>query len=152
MDKRITHAMKKSEPESIITSIKMKLLFAFAFLFLTAACGGPKEDPMMKEAATIHNSAVALAESLEEKIKELQADTSLHISPDSVAAWNAAIRLWESDLVEVPGNEEHHHHGDEHDHHDHEAPANVTAEEMLTIQKELKARLENISKRIQPNE
>lgn len=107
---------------------------------------------MLKEAASVHNEAVALAGTLEERINALQADTTAGISPDSIAAWNAAIKIWESDLVEVPGNEEHHHHdhgeGEDHDHHHHEAPPNVTPAEMLTIQKELKARIEAIANRI----
>lgn len=123
-----------------------------ATVLVTVACGGSKEDPMLKEAASVHNEAVALAGTLEERINALQADTTAGISPDSIAAWNAAIKLWESDLVEVPGNEEHHHHdhgeGEEHDHHHHEAAPNVTSDEMLIIQKELKARIEAIAKRI----
>ncbi|MCU0420238.1 MAG: hypothetical protein MUC38_11355 [Cyclobacteriaceae bacterium] len=131
--------------------MNIRHLFLLPLLWL-AACGGSKENPMMKEAAAIHNEAVALAATLEERIHALQADTTAGVSPDSIAAWNAAIKLWESDLVEVPGNEDHHHHdhgeGEHHDHHHHEAPPNVTPEEMLTIQKELKARLEAIAQRI----
>ncbi len=115
-------------------------------LFLFIQCSsGHKEEQLMKEAAIIHNEMVAQAEALEERLNGLSTDNSFPFS-DSIHVWKSDLALWESELVEVPGNEEHHHKEGEH-HHDHQQ-LNVTAAQMMVIQLELQRCLYVIVKRI----
>ena len=64
---------------------------------------------------------------------------------DSVVILLGALEEWEKDLVEIPGNESHEH--SDHHHHDHKV-LEVTAEQMLLIQKEMDRRLAIIGRRI----
>ena len=108
-------------------------------LWLTACSASSKEDKVLQEAADVHNMALLMAEELETTLKQNT------FPADSTSAILAAIEAWENDLVEVPGNEHHHEH--EGHNHSHE-PVNVTAEEMLKLQLELKQRIEQIKKRV----
>lgn len=131
--------------------IKIKSYKFLILLLVLCACGGRnrQDEALLKEAAAIHNQMVILAETLEKKLETLQNDTTHTIPADSITAWMQAIKAWESDLVEVPGNEEHHHH-EEGEHH-HQNTPDVTAEQMLVIQKELNIRLEALRQRIEKN-
>jgi hypothetical protein len=113
-------------------------------------CTAPKkEDPLLVEAARIHNEAVALAERLETHLNQLAKETTY--KTDSLVTWRIAIEKWKSQLVEVPGNESHHLH--QHSHHDHGAQLTiVTSEQMLLFQQEMKAQLDSIKARINENE
>jgi uncharacterized protein YcfL len=117
----------------------MRSYFNFLVLLLLSACSLSHEQKLLQEAADIHNTAVLIAEELEAILKQNT------IPVDSVSAILAAIEAWENDLVEVPGNE--HHHDHEGHNHSHE-PLNVTADEMLQLQLELKYRIERIKKRV----
>ncbi len=118
------------------------LLFLIVPLFMLCCSAPKKEDTLLIEAAQIHQEAVTLAIQLEEQLANDA--TSLK---DSVIIWQEAIEKWESNLVEVPGNENGEHHA--HVHHDHgKQLPELTSEQMLAIQKELKAQLDNIKSRI----
>lgn len=118
----------------------LRFLIVHLFLFY---CSVPnKEDTVLTEAAQIHNEAVALAIQLEEQLAN---DTTSQ--EDSVMLWREAIAEWEFNLVEVPGNENGKHH--EHDHHNHgKQLTELTSDQILAIQKELKAQLDSIKLRI----
>ncbi len=141
------------------------LIALFAFIL---ACGGKDEkaEATLKEAAKLHNEAVAIHDSLMPKMKEInelkaklaaQKDTlagkndslatSLQTQISAMETVSQEMRTWMENIVEVPGNEHHHHHeGEEHkgehehDHaHEHGKKVDVTPEQMLEIQKEIKA-------------
>lgn len=107
-------------------------------MVLSACSPSSQEQKSLQEAANVHNAALLIAEELEATLKLST------IPADSAFVITAAIEAWVNDLVEVPGNEHHHHEGH---HHSHE-PVNVTAEEMLQLQLELKHRIEQIKKRV----
>ena len=117
-------------------------------LFLCFACKTKTNDQLLIEAARIHNEVMVSVEELEVEISRVAQDSTGLVPPDSITAWNEAIEKWEAEMVEVPGNESYsdHAHG-EHHHHDHK-PLEVTSEQMLSIQKDLKVRLAGIIDRV----
>jgi hypothetical protein len=125
-----------------------KLLMLATCLLVFGCFTAKKEEAAMKEAARIHNEAVALAAQLEKQLDTLATDTTL--VKDSVLAWRAAIENWEKELIEVPGNENH---DNNHAHHDHgkEKTIDLTAGQMLSVQQEMKKQLEIIEARINNN-
>jgi hypothetical protein len=133
--------------------MKHTLYLLYAAVTLAVACSGiPKEEErLLKEAATIHNSAFDKAGELEEMLENLKSDTT--VIADSVEILLKAIEAWESQMVEVPGNEHHHDHAEEgeehHHHHEHGKTLDVTAQEMLTVQQEMKRQIEAIQVRIE---
>jgi hypothetical protein len=81
--------------------------------------------------------------------KKTVTDAAAVASIDStVAALDAVAKSfeeWEENLVEVPGlaHEHHHHEGEEH-HHDHKPAPDVSGDQMIEIQKEIKANIQKI--------
>lgn len=117
----------------------MRNYFKFFILLGLVACSAPSnENKLLQEAADVHNTALLIAEELETTLKQYT------FPADSASAIMAAIKAWENELVEVPGNEHHDHEGHNHSH----EAVNITAEEMLHLQLELKARMEQIKKRV----
>lgn len=130
-------------------NMNRSLQFLLTSLTLTMSCTSTtKDEALLKEAANIHNEAAGLAVQLEKQMDLLLADTTL--VKDSVLAWRAALAIWKSEVVEVPGND--HEEGDHSGHgHSHTKAPDVTPEQMLTIQKELKEQIQKIQLRINPN-
>lgn len=125
--------------------MKNQRILSIVLILLMTHCSVKKEDSLLTDAALLHNEAVALASQLEEQLATLASDTT-HLR-DSVTAWRIALKNWQSNLVEVPGNEfpqhDHAHHA-----HKHEAAVDLTSEQMLTLQQEMKAQIEELKKRI----
>jgi ABC-type nickel/cobalt efflux system permease component RcnA len=136
------------------------VLLTVCTLFLTAC--GDKKDPKMEEAGKIHLEAMEIEESLHEQVegidslkivltdkKKTLTDAAAVASIDStISALDLVAKSfeeWEESLVEVPGlaHEHHHHEGEEH-HHDHKPAPNVSSDQMIEIQKEIKANIEKI--------
>ena len=146
-----------------------KLTYSTTFycLLFTACCSlftacGDKKDPKMEEAGKIHLEAMEIEETLHEQVegidslkivlndkKKTVTDAAAIASIDStVAALDAVAKSfeeWEENLVEVPGlaHEHHHHEGEEH-HHDHKPAPDVSGDQMIEIQKEIKANIQKI--------
>jgi len=124
----------------------MKFIFFMVLCMVLSQCTtSKKQDSLLVEAARIHNEAVALAERLETHLNQLAKDTTY--KTDSLVTWRIAIENWKRNLVEVPGNESHdlHQHAD----HDHgKQSPDLTSEQMLSIQQEMKVQLDSIRKRI----
>jgi hypothetical protein len=118
-------------------------------LLITACSGGRGNEVIMEEAARIHNETMALAVLVEKAINNGEADSMNTISNDSIVHWRQLFEAWKEDIVEVPGNEAHHTHAGGSHHHDH-APPDITAEQMLEIQKTLARRMSDLSRRIHP--
>jgi ABC-type Zn2+ transport system substrate-binding protein/surface adhesin len=119
-------------------------------ILCSTACGGAaeKEKQLLNEASTVHNQAVALARDLKVHLDQLETDST--VSVDSVRLWRQLLAQWNEELVEVPGNEHEHDHDHDHDHshHHHASPDQVTASEMLEIQRDMKRRMEQLNNRI----
>ncbi len=115
-------------------------------VFVGCSVQSTHDKKLLTEAAKLHNEAIALAEQLEKELKLLASDTT--IAQDSVVLLHSAIKAWEDDLVEVPGNEAHHHPEGAH-HHRHAEQPDLTPEQMLTVQQELFARIQNLQQRLE---
>ena len=130
--------------------------------FVFVACG-PDKDPKMEEAGKIHLASMEIEEALHEQIEGIDSlkvvlndkkksltDAAAIASIDSTVAQLDAVAKsfeeWEESLVEVPGlpHEHHHHEGEEHHHHDHKPAPEVSGEQMIEIQKEIKTNIEKI--------
>jgi hypothetical protein len=91
-----------------------------------------------EESQKIHEEALSIAKSVKNKLSR-----QIFAEQDSVAALFRELEVWELELVEIPGHEHSHSHAHHHDH----TSLNITPEEMLKIQNELKSRVEAIQKR-----
>jgi hypothetical protein len=123
------------------------------FLTFVAAClqcckTSSADEALLKEAASVHNELISLSRSLKHTLDSLS--NAGAVPADSIQAWKNMLLEWEQDVVEVPGND-HEEHDDHHNHHHHGATPEITAAEMLTVQKELKQRLEHLQRRIPVN-
>jgi hypothetical protein len=127
-------------------------IFWFVLSIAVVACspGSANEKSVLQEAYQIHNEAVEKATILEEKIRahSLQSDHA-HDTLDALAA---ALEHWKSDLVEVPGFDDHDHqhdhatHDHNHDHPAHHAPAkDLTPNQILAIQREFKDQIDSLT-------
>ncbi|WP_420155401.1 hypothetical protein [Siphonobacter sp.] len=124
-----------------------------------------KENPQLKEAAAIHNEAHEIMESIEPEVKSLDSLQSAlankQIAAKDTAAFASAVaaldkvqtdfKAWEENLVTVPGMEHEHEHeheghgeGEHHHHHEHKKAPDVTPEQHVEIQKEIKKSIEQI--------
>lgn len=126
-------------------SLRIELFFLIPLLFAIQCTESKQEDLVLREAARIHNESVDLAEQVEVQLNHLVKDTTYQ--QDSVTSWRVALEQWENNLVEVPGNESHDTH--RHEHHDHgKQLPELTSDQLLMIQQEVKAQLEAIRSRI----
>jgi ABC-type nickel/cobalt efflux system permease component RcnA len=149
-------------------------LFILLALFILFSCGGKDEktEALLKEAAQWHNEAVAIHKELMPKMKEIEAlkakltaqkDSLIGKEDNTVSQLEVQImdleniskemKEWMENIVEVPNNEEHHHHheGEEHEHdhkHEHGAKIDLTPEQMLEVQKEMKANILKIQGKV----
>src|SRR5688572_20032063 len=114
-------------------------------LLIAAGCNSSsREKELLHKAAKVHNEMVRETNTLKDQLRGLQTD-SPSVTKDSIAVILKLIEEWENDLVEVPGND--HHDPAEHVHnHDHRT-LEITAEEMLKIQQEMKLRSDAIRMR-----
>jgi hypothetical protein len=118
--------------------------------FLALACTSSQEkSEELLQAADIHNEMIKSAGELEDWLDQLESNPSASVSIDSIQAWKAELEAWETEIVEVPGNEAHHLHeeGEAHDHSHHEE-VQVTDQQMLTIQQDLRQRLSSLENRV----
>lgn len=115
---------------------------------LAGACHSQraKDDVTLHKAADVHNEMMKSAHDLEDRLNVMGRDSLSAALIDSVNVWKSLFEAWEEDVVEVPGNEAHAHHEGAH-HHDHKIPE-VTPDQMLVIQQELKSRLDQIRGRV----
>lgn len=149
-------------------NLNLKLIFV-GLLFLSANCGSTSEEDqkLLKEAAAIHLEAVELEQQVKPKLDELiQQKNSINIQGRSLTAQELAFAqkvesiensyaYWEENHVEVPGHGHDGHEGHDHGHeghnhdHGHDAKLEVSAADMLLIQKEFKDSILSIQQRIE---
>ena len=138
----------------------MKTLSLTLFLsFMLFSCSEQK-DPKLIEAAKLHNEATAIQATLEVQVEGIDSLISIlndkkktiknagviaHI--DSVAAALGTVSKnmedWEANLIEVPGMP-HAENAGEHHHHEHKKAPDMSAEQMLQVQQEIKKGIEKI--------
>jgi len=143
------------------------LLLSIALVASTLACG-EKKNTFLEEAGKIHNEAHEIGEGIEPQIESIDSLTALLntqkvTSKDAaqlarvdstVAALGsvkAAFEEWEDNIVGVPGMEHTHAEGEAHAHNHKPAP-DVTSEQMLEIQREMKTNIEKIKADLQKAE
>lgn len=93
------------------------------------------------EAIIIHNSMMKKANQIERHLNELKNDAT--VNRDSMKLFSTLFQQWSTDIVEIPGNENHDHSGHVHSH---STIPDITEEQMLEIQRELDERLSKIGK------
>lgn len=125
---------------------------------LSYACS-EKKDEHLEKAAKIHNEATQMAEEIEVQIESIDSlqtlltekkktltDASAIAAIDSASAALTTVAKafedWESNIIEVPGMVHEHHEGEHH--HEHKAAPNVTSEQMVELQAEMKTNIEKI--------
>lgn len=146
--------------------MKLNLFLAAALVALLAACGGSdnKDKALYEEASKYHNEAMAahdeimplmnqvdsLAKLVAAKTLTLKAeaekakgkaDTTQLVAAkktlELISGINPRMEEWMMAIVEVPGeSHEHHNHGEGHDHHEHGEKPQMTAQQMVEVQKE----------------
>jgi hypothetical protein len=131
--------------------------------FVLVACGdsaSEKDQALLDEAGKIHLEASEIQEAVEPELTVLDSLktqlTSRRATLKDTAAVSAALaqisgvmaamEAWEENAVEVPGVEHNHEHaeGEGHHHHEHKKAPDVTAAQMLDIQKEIKKNIDQI--------
>ncbi len=137
------------------------------FSLLLFACGGgtsnnqsDEEQKLLSEAAQIHEEAIKVEKNLLPRLQELRQRANQiqvvgrELTPEEMNFVNAVSALelrhqqWSENHVEVPGHEHHDHdhhghdhHGHDHNHdhdHDHGPALELTAADMLLVQKEFR--------------
>jgi hypothetical protein len=142
--------MQKLLTDNQLNLTQIDLIKGIAILILCIACSGSRnsDETYLKEAIIIHNRMIEKAEQLSRELDAIEMQPIMTISVDSIKAIKVALMEWENDLVEVPGNEseQHNHKQGSHSHHD--VQPEVTAEQLLIIQQELKQQLDKIEARV----
>lgn len=128
----------------------MKTTFATVMLAMTlSACSrsAEQQSDLNSQAMVIHNTMIGKSNEIGHRLLELLRDPAFVQQRDSIRAAMELLETWKGELVEVPGNEAHEH---EHQHHDHaHRSPDLTAEQMLAIQEELRFKLNLIEERVQ---
>ena len=143
--------------------MKLAAFFLTIVLVSTLACTD-KKDPKLEEAGKIHNEAHEIGEAIEGQIeaidslktllaekKKTMTDAAAMARLDSTSAAlegvQKAFTAWEDNIVGVPGMAHKHEHaeGEAHKHdHNHKPAPDVTPDQMLEIQQEMKTNIEKI--------
>lgn len=141
------------------------LLLLSIFTWSCQSSSSENDNALLEEAGKIHLEAIQIEKTIKPKLDELvQAKNRLSIqgralNADEQAFINKVEQLqssynyWEENHVEVPGTE--HDHGHDHSHeghdhsHDHGPKLEVSAADMLLIQKEFRDSILSIKQRIE---
>ncbi|MEO6282398.1 MAG: hypothetical protein ABIO93_03355 [Dyadobacter sp.] len=120
----------------------MKTIIFLIPLALMFGCGGPnRKSEALIQANQVHMESVTVASKLEKLLDSLRkenTETAQIARLDSIAR---QIELWEESVIEVPGFEHAHQHGEGH----HHKPApQMTDESMLDYQLNAKKAIESI--------
>ncbi len=125
------------------------LLLAMLHILLIIKGCQPKDTnaETLAKAAVIHNEMMEIANVLDNELNLFS--SSQHHNQDSLKILKQHVELWQSNLIEVPGNE-----GDEHTHqghvHNHEQnPVALTPTQIFEIQVEMKSELMDLKKRFE---
>lgn len=140
--------------------MKIAACFMSAALIMSAVACADKKDPILEEAGKIHNEAHEIGEALEVQIEGIDslrmmltekkktltnaaAIARLDSTSAALESVQKAFGKWEDNIVGVPGMEHKHEEGEAHNH-EHKPAPNVTSDQMLEIQQEMKTNIERI--------
>lgn len=133
--------------------MRLKVISVVVFAFFVSCQGESKEDAHhLQQAADIHKAMMEIEELFEAQLDSLKSLSHHAVDiRDSLQVIEKEFELWEKNVVEVPGDDsaEAHDHGHGHDHHHEKEDLQVTPEQMVEIQKELKSNLEKLLLRLQ---
>lgn len=141
-------------------------ILPLVLILILAGCGhSSKDHALLEEAAKIHQEAVKIDETVKPQLDALvnQANSlavqGRALTEEEQAFINAVGQLqtsygfWEENHIEVPGFDHehgHHHHDHDHDHsHDHGPGLELTASDMLLVQKEFRDSIISIKERVE---
>ena len=124
-------------------------------LFITSSsCSTSEDEKLIQQSIEVHEEALNIGLKIRDKITGIEQQAQALEEPmssvikDSVEVLRAELNAWEATIIEVPGNEDHHH--DHHGHrHEHRSPSNLTPEMVLEIQQDIKKRALSLSERAQ---
>jgi hypothetical protein len=120
----------------------MKMKIAITVSIALFSCTSQSADNKINHhAIMLHNSMMKKANQIGHRLNELSNDAT--VNQDSLKLLSKLFKQWQSDIVEVPGNE-HHDHAD----HGHTTAPDITKEQMLNIQRELDERLSKIGEKL----
>ncbi|MDE2697702.1 MAG: hypothetical protein OXI23_02435 [Gemmatimonadota bacterium] len=133
----------------------LKVISVIGFAFFVSCHGENKEDAHhLQQATDIHKAMMEIEKQFESQLDSLKSLSHHAVEiRDSLQVIEKDFELWEKNVVEVPGDDsaEAHDHGHEHghEHHHEKEDLQVTPEQMVEIQKELKSNLEKLLLRLQ---
>lgn len=131
--------------------MRLKVISVIMFAFFVSCHGENKEDAHhLQQAADIHKAMMEIEKQFENQLDSLKSFSHHAVDiRDSLQVIEKDFELWEKNVVEVPGDDsaEAHDHG--HGHHHEKEDLQVTPEQMVEIQKELKSNLEKLLLRLQ---
>jgi hypothetical protein len=102
---------------------------------------GQKQNNSLKKAAAIQEESFSILTRVEASIKLLEKIPELS---DSIKKIEREVTQWETEMIDIPGFESTHHHQHSHSH----KVMELTSEQMLSVQQELKQQLINIQARL----
>ncbi|MEM8523307.1 MAG: hypothetical protein AAGG68_01630 [Bacteroidota bacterium] len=144
--------------------LKRNLLFWIIPLMLMSCADASQDEDqaVLKQANDIHLEAIKINKTAQPKLEEAialknqiegqEGEKSMEEEKfiKEVAQLEKSYAYWEENHVEVPGFDHHDHDHHDHDHdHDHGPGLEVSAEDMLVIQKEFKDSIIMIQKRLE---
>lgn len=137
--------MEKQNP------MRLKVISVIVFAFFVSCHEENKEDAhFLQQAVEIHKAMMEIEAQFESQLDSLKSFSHHAVEiRDSLQVIEKDFELWEKNVVEVPGDDsaEAHDHG--HEHHHEKENLQVTPEQMVEIQKELKSNLEKLLLRLQ---
>jgi predicted transcriptional regulator len=119
----------------------MKTVLFIAGAMLAFGCS-QKENTSLREAATIQEESFSVLSSVEAYIQSLKKIPAL---TDSITKIESELARWETEMIDIPGYKStHHKHSHSHSH----KVVELTPEQMLSVQQELKQQLTHIQARL----
>ena len=129
----------------------LKVISVIIFAFFASCHGENEEDAHhLRQAVEIHKAMMEIEEQFENQLDSLKSFSHHAVEiRDSLQVIEKDFELWEKNVVEVPGDDSADAHDHGHEHHHEKENLQVTPEQMVEIQKELKSNLEKLLLRLQ---
>jgi hypothetical protein len=118
----------------------MKTALFILSIMLAFGCG-QKQDNLLKKAAAVQDESLSILISVEASIKMLEKIPALS---DSIKKIESEVTQWETEMIDIPGFESTYHHQHSHSH----KVVELTPDQVLSVQQELKQQLINIQARL----
>ncbi|MCA6378535.1 MAG: hypothetical protein IM574_06805 [Cytophagales bacterium] len=119
----------------------MKTVLFLTGMMLALSCS-QKENALLKKAAAIQQESFSVLDNIQATIQSLRKNPALI---DSIAKIEREIAKWENEMVDVPVNESTHH---QHKHFHSHKVVELTPDQMLSVQQELRQQLTDIQTRL----